>query len=136
MLTLEIASRVLEACLAKAHSIGRSVTVVVVDSGGHVVSAGRMNGARFLTFEIAYGKAHGCVGFHRTGEEVAAFGQSAPAFSSALAVAAEGRFFPALGSMRLIRGGEEIGAVGVSGGSGEEDHVIARAGVEAAAAIP
>jgi uncharacterized protein GlcG (DUF336 family) len=46
-------------------------------------------------------------------------------------VAADGRFFPALGSIRMTRNGEEIGAIGVSGGSGEEDHQIAEAGVRA-----
>ena len=133
MLTLDIAARSLEASLAKAREMGIPVTIVVVDAGGHVVTSARMDGARFLTFEIAYGKAHGCVGFHRTGHEVAAFGQAAAAFSSALAVASDGRFFPALGSIRIIREGEEIGAIGVSGGTGEEDHQIAQAGVDAAA---
>ncbi len=133
MLTLEIATRALQASLAKARDIGRPVTIVVVDVGGHVVTSARMDGARFLTFEIAYGKAHGCIGFHRTGQEVASFGQTAVAFSSALAVASDGRFFPALGSIRIVRDGEEIGAIGVSGGSGEEDHQIAQAGVDAAA---
>ncbi len=133
MLTLEIAAWTLEASLAKARELERPVTIVVVDAGGHVVTSARMDGARFLTYEIAYGKAHGCVGFHRTGHEVATFGQAAVAFSSALAVASDGRFFPALGSIRLVRNGEEIGAVGVSGGSGEEDHQIAQAGVDAAA---
>jgi uncharacterized protein GlcG (DUF336 family) len=132
MLTLEIATRALEASLAKAREMARPVSIVVVDAGGHVVTSARMDGARFLTFEIAYGKAHGCVGFHRTGEEVAKFAQTATAFASALAVAAEGRFFPALGSIRLFHDGEEVGAVGVSGGSGEEDHQIAQAGVDAA----
>jgi glc operon protein GlcG len=132
MLTLDVASRVLEASLAKAREMNRPVSIVVVDAGGHVVTSARMDGARFLTFEIAYGKAHGCVGFHRTGEEVMKFGQASPGFVSALAVAAEGRFFPALGSIRILSGNEEMGAVGVSGGSGEEDHEIAQAGVAAA----
>jgi uncharacterized protein GlcG (DUF336 family) len=33
--------------------------------------------------------------------------------------------------MRIIRDGEEIGAVGVSGGSGEQDHEIAQSGIDA-----
>ena len=131
MLTLELADRVLEACRARAGAMGVTVSVVVVDEGGHIVGAARMDGARFLTVDIAFGKAHGCIGFHRTGAEVAEFGRAAPGFVSSLAAASHGRFFAALGSMRIVRDGEEIGAVGVSGGSGEQDHEIAQAGVDA-----
>jgi uncharacterized protein GlcG (DUF336 family) len=133
MLTPEIASRALQASLAKAREIEKPDSIVIVDAGGHVVASARMDGARFLTFEIAHGKAHDCVGFHRPGEEVVKFGQTATAFASALSVASDGRRFPALGSICLVCGGEEVGAVGVSGGSGEEDHQIAQAGVDAAA---
>jgi uncharacterized protein GlcG (DUF336 family) len=131
VLTLELADRVLSACRAKADAMGIAVSIVVVDLGGHIVGAARMDGARFLTIDIAFGKAHGCVGFHRTGAEVAEFGRAAPAFVSSLAAASHGRFFASLGSMRILRDGEEIGAVGISGGSGEQDHEIAQAGIDA-----
>jgi len=130
---LDVAQRVLGASLAKAHDMGIAVSVVVVDEGGHMMAMARMDGARFLTVEIAYGKAHGCIGFHRVGPEVAQFGQTAPAFVGALATASHGRFFAALGSIRVVVGGQEVGAVGVSGGSGEQDHQIAQAGVDAVA---
>jgi uncharacterized protein GlcG (DUF336 family) len=127
----DVARVVLDASIAKARQIGVPVSIVVVDEGGHMMSMARMDGARFLTVEIAYGKAYGCIGFHRTGEEVMKFGQTAPAFVSALATASNGRFFAALGSIRVVQNGQEVGAVGVSGGSGEQDHEIAQAGVDA-----
>lgn len=133
MLSLATAQRALEAGLARAREMGVPVSIVVVDAGGHIVTSGRMDGARFLTIDIAYGKAHGCVGFHRTGQELAEWAKTVPAFASALATASHGGFFPAMGSIRIEMNGDEIGAIGVSGGSGEQDHEIAQAGVNAMA---
>ena len=129
---LDVARRVLDASLAKAQDMGVPVTIAVVDEGGHLMTMARMDGARFLTVEIAYGKANSCIGFHRTGQEVAEWGRNQPAFVSSLAVASQGKFFASMGSIRVVQGGSEVGAVGVSGGSPDQDHQIAQAGVDAA----
>lgn len=112
-------------------------TVVVLDSGGHVVCAKREDGAGIVRFEIAFGKAHGALGMgwgSRTMMERAA---QNPNFLTAIAVASGGRLVPNPGGV-LIRdaGGVVLGAVGISGDTGDNDEIIAVAGITAAGLTP
>ena len=133
-ITLAQASTIVDIALQKARELKQMPqTVVVLDPGGHVVCAKREDGSGIIRFEIAMGKAYGALGMgwgSRTMMERAA---QNPNFLAAIVAASGGRLVPNPAGV-LIRdaGGQILGAVGVSGDTGDNDEVIAVAGIAAA----
>lgn len=131
--------------LAKANTIvtealatGRAkslepLTVIVLDSGGHVVAAQREDDSGILRYDIAFAKAYGGLGFGFGSRGLAARANKAPHFIAAVAATAAGRMVPVPGGV-VIRNdkGKIIGAVGISGDTGDNDEMAAIAGIEAA----
>jgi uncharacterized protein GlcG (DUF336 family) len=132
--TLAQASAIVDVALKKARELKQMPqTVVVLDAGGHVVCVKREDGSGIIRFEIAIGKAYGALGMgwgSRTMMERAA---QNPNFLTGIVGASVGRLVPNPGGV-LIRdgGGGVIGAVGISGDTGDNDEIIAVAGIEAA----
>ncbi len=132
--SLAQASTIVDAVLKKARELNQMPqTVVVLDGGGHVVCAKREDGSGIIRFEVAVGKAYGALGMgwgSRTMMERAA---QNPNFLTSIVAASEGRLVPNPGGV-LIRDGNNniIGAVGISGDTGDNDEIIAVAGIEAA----
>jgi uncharacterized protein GlcG (DUF336 family) len=127
------ASVIVDAALKKGREIGCApLTVVVVDAGGHIVAVKREDGAGILRFEIAYGKAWGSLGMGFGSRELAGRAANAPAFLTALAAASGGRVVPSPGGVLILDDGKVIGAVGISGDSGDRDEECALAGIAAA----
>lgn len=128
------ASTIVDVALKTARDLKQmSQTVVVLDPGGHLVCAKREDDSGIIRVEIATGKAYGALGMgwgSRTMMERAA---QNPNFLTAIAAASGGRLVPNPGGV-LIRdaGGKVLGAVGVSGDTGDNDEIIAVAGIEAA----
>src|SRR5665647_106460 len=132
--TLAQASTIVDTALKKARELNQmSQTVVVLDSGGHVVAAKREDGSGIIRFEVAVGKAYGALGMgwgSRTMMERAA---QNPNFLSSIVGASGGRLVPNPGGV-LIRdaGNLIVGAVGISGDTADNDEIIAVIGIEAA----
>ena len=132
--TLAQASSIVDAALKKARDLKQMAqTVVVLDTGGHLVCAKREDGSGIIRFEVAVGKAYGALGMgwgSRTMMERAA---QNPNFLTAIAAASGGRLVPNPGGV-LIRdaGNQIIGALGISGDTADNDEIIAVAGIEAA----
>ena len=132
--TLAQASTIVDAVLKKARELKQMPqTVVVLDAGGHVVCAKREDGSGIVRFEIAVGKAYGALGMgwgSRTMMERAA---QNPNFLTSIVAASEGRLVPNPGGV-LIRdaNNQVLGAIGISGDTGDNDEIIAVAGIEAA----
>ncbi len=132
--TLVQATAIVDAALKKARDAKQMPqTVVVLDPGGHVVCAKREDNSGIIRFEIAVGKAYGALGMgwgSRTMMERAA---QNPNFLTAIVAASGGRMVPNPAGV-LIRdaGNKVLGAVGVSGDTGDNDEIIAIAGIEAA----
>ena len=132
--TLAQASSIVDAALKKARELKQMAqTVVVLDSGGHIVCAKREDGSGIIRFEVAVGKAYGALGMgwgSRTMMERAA---QNPNFLTAIAAVSGGRLVPNPGGV-LIRdaGGQVRGAVGISGDTADNDEIVAVAGIEAA----
>jgi len=131
--TLAQASTIVDAVLKKARELKQMPqTVVVLDSGGHVVAAKREDGSGIIRFEVAVGKAYGALGMgwgSRTMMERAA---QNPNFLTGIVAASEGRLVPNPGGVLIRDGGGVIGAVGISGDTGDNDEIVAVAGIEAA----
>ncbi len=131
---LETAGRIVDAAIAKGRELDFApLTVAVLDDSGTVKAMKREDGSSLMRPDIAVGKAWGCLGFGFGGRVVVARAQSHPMFINALTDMSRGRIVPSPGGV-LIRndGGRIIGAIGISGDTGENDEICAVAGIEAA----
>jgi uncharacterized protein GlcG (DUF336 family) len=109
------------------------LTVVVLDAGGHAVALKREDGSGILRADIAFGKAWGALGMGFSSREIAERSAKSPVFYAALFAASQGRVIPSPGGVLICsRDQEVIGAVGISGDTGDNDELCAIAGVEAA----
>jgi len=133
-LTLEQANKIIAAALAKSHEAGyKPMGIAVLDEGGALKAFAREDGASMFRFEIARGKAWGAVGMGVSSRALADRAKGNPNFFVALAATAEGKFLPQTGAVVIKdAAGNVIGAVGASGGTGDEDEAICIAGVTAA----
>ncbi len=132
--SLAQASTIVDATLKKARELKQMPqTVVVLDSGGHVVCAKREDGSGIIRFEIAVGKAYGALGMGWGARTMMERAAQNPNFLTAIVAASGGHLVPNPGGV-LIRdaGNAIIGAVGISGDTGDNDEIIACAGIEAA----
>lgn len=112
---------------AKAQQLGINIAVVVVDARGDLVAVERMDGARWFTADVARGKAFLSATFGRPSADIAENADN-PFFRSMLAHF-EGKIVFAQGAVPIVQDGILVGAIGVSGGTGEQDAECAAAGV-------
>ena len=133
-LTLAQANDILRVALDASHQAGyKPMAVVVLDAAGHLKAAQREDGASMFRVDIATGKAWAAIGMGASSRILAQRAKDNPNFFVALAATAHGRFLPQTGAV-LVKGpaGDVLGAVGASGGAGDEDEAICIAGVLAA----
>jgi uncharacterized protein GlcG (DUF336 family) len=129
-LTLADATRITEAARTHAAELGTPVTITVVDGGGNVRTQTRMDGARFGTLNVSANKAFTAAAFGAPTKVLTDLVQpGAPLFGFADAMG--GRFVGFAGGIPLVRDDEVIGAIGISGGSVDQDQAIADAGATA-----
>ena len=139
MLKLTQAVAIIDGAIAEARKRNfLFLGIVVLDAGGHVVAFKREDGASFLRFELAYGKAWGALAMGFGTRELAERSTKQPAFINALAAVTQGRMVPSPGGVLVTEGGQVIGAVGISGDTGDNDETCALAGIQATglAALP
>jgi uncharacterized protein GlcG (DUF336 family) len=127
--TLETARRVIEGVEAKAWSIGCPVNIAVVDAGGNLVAHVRMDNARIGATEIAINKAWTARAFDMETAELGRLSQPGGPFFG-IHASNGGRVMLLAGGVPLRHAGQIIGALGVSGGSDEQDSACALAGAE------
>jgi len=136
-LTLDQASAIIDATLAKGREMGLApLTVAVLDDGGNLKAFKKQDGASLMRFEIATGKAWGAVGFGKSTRVLAGVAADRPAFMTSIIAASGGRLVPVPGGV-LIRdaANELLGAVGVTGDTSDNDESAAVAGIEAAGLV-
>jgi uncharacterized protein GlcG (DUF336 family) len=131
-LNLEQARRILARAEEKAHSIRCPQNIAVVDAGGNLIAHVRMDGARIGATEIAMNKAWTARAFDMETAELSRYSQPGGSFYG-IHASNHGRVIIFAGGIPIRRNGEIVGAVGVSGGSEEQDTVCAQAGAEALA---
>lgn len=133
-LNLAGAERVLEAAKGKATAMGLKVNVAVVDDGGHLLAFARMDGARPASGYTALTKAAAAATFRQETGPAPAKGEPDVILSLSLpaAAAASGGKATALkGGVPIVVSGQVVGAVGVGGGTGDQDVEVAKAAIEA-----
>jgi len=127
-LSMDEAQHVIASAHAHAAQIAVVVTVVVVDEGAHLLAAARMPGAFPLSFNIAQAKAVGAALWHRDGAQLRSIQEERPTFFAQVDRLSHVPLIPGLGSALLVRSGVVLGAVGVSGATGDQDLECAQAG--------
>jgi uncharacterized protein GlcG (DUF336 family) len=130
MVTLADARRVIAAAEKKSLEIGQPMNIAVVDQGGNLVSHVRMDGAWLGSIDISIKKAYTSRAFDITTKDLAAHSQSGGQFFG-IHASNDGRIMIFAGGIPLKSDGQVVGAIGVSGGSGEQDHAVAEAGAAA-----
>ena len=130
-LTLDVARAVVAAVLADAGRMGVTMSCAVVDSGDQLVAFERMDGADLVTITLAKDKAYSALVNRMPTSELAQMVQPGTEYYGYDSVAG-GRMIVFGGGLPIEMGGVLVGAVGVSGGSAEQDEQAARAGVRAA----
>lgn len=132
--TLAQASVIVDKALETARSMKLNpLCVVVLDAAGNPTALKREDNSALLRHRIATAKAWGVLGMGEGGRKLRGRGQNNPAFFNVLVSLAEGYIVPNPGGVLIRDGsGAVIGAVGVSGDTGENDEVCAVAGINAA----
>ena len=132
-LTLEKSSVIVDKALAKARELKiKPLCVAVLDEGGHLKVLKREDEAGILRPQIAVGKAWGAVGMGASTRELGQRLKDRPAFLNALSDLSDGKVVPVPGGVLVLEGNSIIGAVGVTGGTSDEDEACAIEGIRAA----
>jgi uncharacterized protein GlcG (DUF336 family) len=130
MVTLADARRVIAAAEKKAAEIKQPMNIAVVDAGGNLVSHVRMDGAWIGSINISINKAFTSRAFDISTKDLGTHSQSGGQFFG-IHASNGGRIMIFAGGIPLKKDGKVVGAIGVSGGSGEQDHSVAEAGAAA-----
>ena len=129
-MNLATARAVIAAAEKKAQEIGQPMNIAVVDGGGNLVAHVRMDGAWIGSIDISINKAFTSRAFDISTKDLATHSQSGGQFFG-IHVSNHGRIMIFAGGIPLRKDGKVVGAIGVSGGSGEQDHAVAEAGAAA-----
>jgi glc operon protein GlcG len=120
-ITTEGAKALIAKAEAKARSLHRAVNIAVVDSGGNLLAFERMDGAFLAGVDLCMGKARSALRFEEpTAKIETTIHDGRYALITAGAVEMQG-------GIPIMRGGDIIGAIGVSGADSSTDVPIAEA---------
>ena len=113
-------------------SDAQPLAVAVLDAGGHLVASGREDGASPFRHDIARAKASGALGMGMDSRVLAERAKGNPGFFQSVAVTVSGAMAFSPGGVLVRSGATIIGAVGISGDTGDCDEACAFAGIGAA----
>ena len=129
-ISLEQAQKILEAAIAKSQDIRTQMDIAVVDSGANLKAFVRMDNAWLGSIDIAIKKAKTARYFDMSTGEIGKLSQPNGALYGI--EHSNGGLISFPGGLPIrSSSGEIIGAIGVSGSTVENDHIVAEAGVAA-----
>jgi glc operon protein GlcG len=128
-ITAESAKSVASAAIAEARRNHSTMAIAIVDPGGHLVYFEKMQDTQTASVELAIEKARTSVLFRRP---TSLFQDAVAAGGEGLRVLRLTGVIPIDGGVPLIVDGKVVGAIGVSGGTGDQDGEVARIGAAAA----
>lgn len=137
-LSLQQARNIIDTALEQGRARNaQPLAVVVLDAGAHPVAFAREDGASLFRFDIARAKAAGALGMGADSRIIAGRAANNPVFFQSVVAVTGGQLALSPGGVLIRdtegpRGGEVIGAVGISGDTGEMDEACAQAGIVAA----
>ncbi|HET6997625.1 MAG TPA: heme-binding protein [Solirubrobacterales bacterium] len=129
-ISLQEARHVVDAAAEKATAIGVPMNVAVVDAGNNLTAFVRQDGAWLGSIDIAQGKAYTARAFDMPTRDLVPAVQPGGSLYG-IEVSNQGHLIVFPGGIPIVAGEEIVGAIGVSGGSVEQDQEVAEAGVAA-----
>lgn len=130
-LTTDLSMQLMQAAIDHARQNDLRMSFAVVDASGNAMASVRMDGAGFLTLEIASGKAYATAAFGRPTAALAAAVPQNPTFWNSLTSLGH-PIVLAPGALPIIVDDVQVGAMGGSGGTGQQDEDAVRAALDAA----
>ncbi|MEJ7831887.1 MAG: heme-binding protein [Nocardioides sp.] len=121
MLTLDEATSLCTAARTAAAEQGVAMSFAVMDAGGHLQCLVRMDDALWVSADVAQGKAWTAAAYGVPSAAQKAKMEPMPNFAGAVTTMTHGRFTPQTGAVPIYRDGTLLGAIGASGGTGEQD---------------
>jgi uncharacterized protein GlcG (DUF336 family) len=132
MLTLDDATSLTTAARRAAHEIGVPMSFAVMDAGGHLLAFVRMDGAPWVSADVAQGKAWTSAAYGAPSAAQKDKMEPMPNFATAVTAMTHGRFTPQTGAVPVYRDGTLLGALGASGGTGDQDEAACQTAVSEA----
>src|SRR3982074_331656 len=123
---LDRAKQVTAAAEAEAKKRNWKMNIAVVDLNGELVQFERMEGAQIGSGAVAQGKARTAARYRRESRVFYNVYESGHSYVSTL----DPGLVASPGGFPLVEGGKVIGAVGCSGGTGDQDALICKAGAD------
>lgn len=133
LITYRKANEAIAAAMDYARAKGVTLSFVVVDTAGHLVAAGRMDGAPFITIEVARGKAFACVATGgQPGSALAQrFRDNPMVWGNTAGLGYGAPMLPATGSLPIYLGKNLVGAIAASGAPSDVHEAAVAAGISA-----
>lgn len=128
-ITLKTAKIMIEKAIIKAEEIKVPVVISIVDAGGNLLAMERMDDAFITSIDIANNKAYTAWALRCGTNEMSGAIQPGESLYG-LNLTNDARIICFGGGFPIVMDGQVIGAIGVSGGSVDEDMAIAKAGLE------
>jgi uncharacterized protein GlcG (DUF336 family) len=129
MLTFDDAVRLCTRARDVAAAQGLALSFAAMDPFGHLVAFARMDDAPWISADIAQGKAWTAAAYGAPSASQKDKMASMPTFASAVSAVTHGRFTPQTGAVPVYRDGALLGALGASGGTGDQDEAVCEAAV-------
>jgi uncharacterized protein GlcG (DUF336 family) len=133
-INLAQANTIIATAFEKAGELGlKPLSVAVLDPGGHMIAFQRQDGTSTLRQKIACGKAAGALALGMSSRKIRDMALEWPAFVGSLGQISPQGVIPAVGGVIVVDAeGTPLGAVGVTGDTGDNDEACALAGIAAA----
>ena len=127
-----------DAVTAKARELGAPVSMAVVGPEGHLIALERMDDAGFITPETAWGKAYTVAAFRSMSPRFPDglviqkwFMERNPQMMIATSIMKGGLVVASGGCAPIFKGDEMVGCYGISGGTSDQDEIMAISAREA-----
>jgi glc operon protein GlcG len=128
-ISLDMAKKVMAAAEAEAMKNNLNMVITILDTGGNRVMMERMDNSLLASISVSEGKARTAVGFRRPSKALDDAIAGGGAALRVLSIQGEGVFVQ--GGLPIVVDGKVVGAIGVSGGSSQQDEQVAQAGLNA-----
>lgn len=126
-INLDTAKKIAASAITKARKNNWTMAVAVIDTGGNLVYFEKMDGTQTGSVRVAISKGRSAVLFKRPTK---AFQDMVAAGGEGLRMLRLEGAVPIEGGLPLLMDGKIVGAIGVSGGTSQQDGLVAKAGAD------
>ena len=127
-INIETAKKLAAPAIAEARKNNWNMAIAIVDTAGDLVYFEKMDDTQIGSVQVAQSKARSAARFKRPTK---AFQDALAAGGEGLRILALDGAIPVEGGIPLVSGGKIVGAIGASGGTSQQDGVVAQAGASA-----